>query len=202
MPVKHGFPRGVPELARDQIYYNQLFQEDTERDGRYVWSWHRQSSRVVTFYPALVLAKPPIIDIGCGCGQLAEMCADFGVAYAGGVDFSKRAIAIAKTLAPQTQFVLADIRDYNNYSAHNYETAVMLEVLEHIYEDRELIERIPTGKTVVGSVPNFHTEGHCRWFGTPEGAKRRYSDLLRIDRVITEQSGGANKWFIFRGVRK
>ena len=203
MPVKKGFPEGDKRLVRGVNHYNSVFQQEADREGKYTWPWQRQAARTVTYYPALLLAIAPILDVGCGAGQLAAMARAYGVAYAMGFDFSKRAVDLARKQCPSASFEIADATTAPALmQSTDYKTAVFLEVLEHVYEDLDIIAQVPVGKTVVASVPNFHTEGHCRWFPGEKEVIERYSRVLKMDRVITEQSGGSNQWFIFRGGRR
>jgi len=202
MPVAKGFPEGDRRLVRNAGHYDALFLQERNQGGKYTKPWQSQPSRVVTYYPALLLALAPILDVGCGTGQFAAMAKAYGVAYAMGFDFSQIAINIAQQQCPTARFEVADATSAHALMQSDYKTAVFLEVLEHVYEDLEIIAQVPKGRTVVGSVPNFHTEGHCRWFPSEKSVAKRYSTVLKIDRVITEQNGGTNRWFIFRGGRK
>jgi trans-aconitate methyltransferase len=198
--IKRGFPQGAPGLEMPKKYYDHLY-----ANGDFGKAWNRVGARTVTYYPALVMAEPPILDIGCGTGYLAVMCEQFGIAYAMGIDYSAEAIKIARERVPLARFATQSASDAERkvLTRQDYQTAVLLEVLEHVYDDIRLLKLIPKGRTVVASVPNFFTYGHVRWFYEPDEVRQRYKGALEIERIVTEQARvGSNQWFIFKGVRK
>lgn len=72
-----------------------------------------------------------IIDIGCGDGRFtAELSKAFPDVKVIGIDYSKRAINIAKAINPEIQFDCKDIiaSDYKQ----EFSAGVLMEVLEHI----------------------------------------------------------------------
>lgn len=192
-----GFPRGDPSLEHPSEHYDKIY---TRAEPS---SWTAQRARTVTWYPALLLAEPPIIDIGCGAGHLAQMCDVFDIPYVLGVDYSAKAIQLARQNAPSAQFMTADAAEGKTiFGSEDYRTAVFLEVLEHIHDDLGLLRQIPSGRVVVGSVPSFYTDGHVRWFANERQVWQRYKNVLQIERVVTERAvNGTNQWFIFKGVR-
>jgi hypothetical protein len=70
-----------------------------------------------------------------------------------------------------------------------------------VQEDLQLLHTVPKRKHVVLSVPNFHCEGHCRWFGNVGEAYRRYGAVLRIDDMHVTRAGD-HEWFLLAGVRR
>lgn len=103
-----------------------------------VLEWGYEYLSYVTLVADGVAAKQPskIIDIGCGDGRVtAELAAAQPEATVLGVDYSERAIAVAKAMNPNCHFMTADIvvkppaKDY-------YDAAVLVEVLEHIPIDQ------------------------------------------------------------------
>ncbi len=196
---KRGFPAGAEDLERSSVYYDKLYANAEHLDR----AWNARRDRTHVWYPALLLAEPPILDVGCGAGQLAEMCDVFGVPYAMGFDSSAQAIKLAERRVPLARFVAASGESAKQFfKRQDYHTAVFCEVLEHVYADLQLIRQVPRGRVVVGSVPNFCTEGHVRWFRTATEVRIRYAHVLKIERIITEPAAqGPNQWFIFKGVR-
>jgi SAM-dependent methyltransferase len=202
---RRGFPKGDPDLVLPAAYYEDIYARNFERKSA-LWShWAKQGGKHL-WYAAIILAEPPILDIGCGAGHLAAMYRAFGLdfAYAGGIDYSRSAIKIAKYHAPWANFAHAHAQTHPELlSRGHYQTAVLLEVLEHVFEDRDLLNMIPSGRGIVASVPSFPTEGHCRWFANGEQVKNRYGDILKIDRIVVEQGlQSTNRWFVMKGTRK
>jgi len=184
-------------------WYDAIYDDSIKNGDSYANHWVGMPNRLVTWYPALLLASGPIFEIGCGPGHLADMCVAYGKTYVKGIDYSSVAIKMAKKILPG-RFQVADALACKCLLDElDYETVVILEVLEHVFDDLAVISGIPVGKEVVASVPNFHTEGHARWFANTQQVKKRYSRLLDIDCIVTEEGlKSSNNWFIFRGVRR
>lgn len=193
-------PDGTKRLERDAAFYDRAI---LNRPAKAVAPWHEREARTVTLYPALVLAAPhdPILDVGCGVGCLAAMCWALGVPYHKGIDFSEEALRVAAYHAPDARFEQCNIFEYD-YTFGGYGVAVVIEVLEHVYRDLDLLQLIPKGRAVVGSVPNFYTPGHVRWFAGPGEVRARYEKVLDVDRIVVEKAAKTdNEWYIFRGMR-
>ena len=62
-----------------------------------------------------------------------------------GVDFSARAIAVARRLNPVFLFVVADLMRSHVFAEEHHDSLVCLEVLEHIQGDLGLVSQIPPG---------------------------------------------------------
>jgi trans-aconitate methyltransferase len=188
-------PEGAAELERDEGYYDRVKQNKNKH-------WQLIPTRRVTWYPALLLVRGSVFDVGCGTGHMAEMCRAFGIDYCCGIDFSYNAIHTARRRNPSLEFHWKNVFEAQELFEQDYDTALFVEVLEHVYRDLDLLDMVPQGRTVVGSVPSFWTEGHCRWFATPSQVRDRYGQKLGIDRIVTETAiNGSNSYFMFRGVK-
>ncbi len=126
---------------------------------------------------ALVPRGSSVVELGCGAGQLAEMVRRRCGRYIG-LDFSPRMIEQAQMHVMGGDFRLADLRTDPIPVAETY---IATEVLEHLADDRGLLESLPVGATVIFSVPSFDSESHIRLFPNRGDARRRYEDLLTID---------------------
>ena len=86
-----------------------------------------------------------ILDIGCGGGILSEEPSKMG-AKVTGIDSSKKSINIAKKHAKEQdleiEYINGSILDAS--SLGNYDCVVCFEMIEHIHEPKELIEKIGT----------------------------------------------------------
>jgi trans-aconitate methyltransferase len=192
-------PDGVPKLEREAAYYDQLdIGEEIKKP------WHQIPGRRVTWYPALLLAEEGIFDIGCGYGHMAEMCRAFGMDYRRGIDFSWAACAAARYRNPGVEFHHADVfKSQALFALADYRTAMFVETFEHVYRDLELIRMVPKGRVVVATVPNYWTEGHCRWFANAAQVRSRYSTVLNVQRIIAEFAvSGSNQYYVLKGTRK
>ncbi len=141
-------------------------------------------------------------DFGCGVGQFAELAIKKNKKYLFGVDFSEVAIneAIRRNPTKKDYFFIADLADEIKWVA--FDVAVCLEVLEHLDNDTQFLQNIPTGKHVVLSVPNYNSLSHVRYFKDAAAVKKRYKYHVEI-KSITEVPVGINgpKIFIIDGNR-
>ena len=143
-----------------------------------------ESSALPVYETALGLLPPQlaVIELGCGTGRFAELLRRSGQRAYYGVDFAPEVIAEAKRYCPSELFAVADIREWEHGSDLPDECCyVLLEVLEHLDDDRDVLMRIPPGMPVVFSVPNFWSESHVRRFFQPRDVFERYGDLLDFD---------------------
>jgi SAM-dependent methyltransferase len=201
---RRGLPAGDAGLVLPREHYERIYAEDLHR-RRGLWRlWNKQPGKFL-WYAAMAMARPPILDIGCGGGHLAAMYRDVGRPgdYVAGIDYSSHAITIAKRQAPRAHFAQGDASTHPELLARgHYRTAVLLEVLEHVYEDLELLQMIPEGRHVVASVPSFPTDGHCRWFANADQVRKRYLPVVKFHRIVVEAGlQSDNRWWIFQGVR-
>jgi len=143
----------------------------------------------------------PVVDLGCGPGQFAEILRMTNTASYTGYDFSEVAVEQARNRKlPDCQFVCAELGDLALPECAQF---VCLEVLEHIEADRELLTKIPTGARVVLSVPTYDSAGHVRVFPSPASVEERYADILSVQLVREiPVLGATKKIFLFEGVRR
>lgn len=132
----------------------------------------------------LVDRKLLVIDLGCGTGRFARHLHRTGQVAYHGVDFAPKVISEAAgyCVGDGSTFQVADIRAWEHGPDLPDECCyVLLEVLEHLDDDRDALMRIPPGLPVVFSVPNFWSESHVRRFLQPRDVFERYGDLLDFD---------------------
>ncbi len=142
-----------------------------------------------------------LLDIGCGPGQFAEFIlgAAPGLAYTG-VDFSGVAIAQAAARVPAATFIRADLTDGSEINTLSYDLVVALEVLEHIDSDLEVLGGLQSGARFVGSVPNFDSFGHVRFFRDEAAVRNRYGDRIHDLEVVPFQLAPNSILFLMSGV--
>lgn len=143
-----------------------------------------EESSALPVYEAAVgfLPQLPIIDLGCGTGRFAQLVLrELNLPYRG-YDFAPAVIDEATRYCQVGEFSVADIREWEHGPDLPEECCyVLLEVLEHLDDDRGALMRIPPGLPVVFSVPSFWSESHVRRFLQPSHVFERYGDLLDFD---------------------
>jgi trans-aconitate methyltransferase len=151
--------------------------------------------------------EQPILEIGCGAGQLARFLCDKGVDSYYGTDFSVEAIAMARSSCPRYTFFVRDLCKPGALEGIPYKTVIAIEVLEHLEDDLGTLTQIRAGTAVLGSVPSFPASCHVRHFSGCEEVTRRYKSLFEDFRVdsfaLSDALSSKRNWFfVFEGVRR
>jgi SAM-dependent methyltransferase len=142
-----------------------------------------------------LVPKGSVVELGCGPGLLLPY---LNVESYIGLDFSARAIALARSQFRRADFRVADVRDPIPVA----ETYVMNEVLEHLDDDLRLLRSLPSSLVVL-SVPSFDSASHVRFFEKEGAAVKRYGRVLAIDHVEYVPHGTAGRFFhLMRGRRE
>lgn len=155
------------------------------QQSRYYKLWQRVESHLIK--------GVPVLDIGCGPGQLGHMLTDLGYKYHG-IDFSETAIIQARKVCTAGTFEVADIFSVD-YSAFMGYQVICCETLEHVTEDRyllELIKQAIPGANIVITVPSFDDAAHVRYFKNSTEAISRYAKY-------TDRGETVGAWFILNG---
>jgi SAM-dependent methyltransferase len=144
-----------------------------------------------------------ILEIGCGPGQLAAFFLDQGVASYAGLDYSAKAIELARLAAPRGEFVVGDARSSGIYAEFDHDAVICTEVLEHIEDDLLVVSRFLPAKRCLGTVPNFPYESHVRHFRDAGEVASRYGRFFRDIDVMTFRSPTDENvlYFLFDGIR-
>ena len=182
----------------DDVYSRSEEYKKPYQDSVYYFLWTVIADRILRSQASSVL------DVGCGPGQFAHMLSGLGVTKYTGVDFSEVAVAHAQTIVPAFDFLVADALMSDCYTAREYDVLVCTEVLEHIEQDIELLERVPEGKRCICTVPNFPLVSHVRYFSSKEEVAERYAKLF-ADFSVCEYRGQrseSERFYLFEGVRR
>jgi SAM-dependent methyltransferase len=145
-----------------------------------------------------------VLEIGCGVGDLGKLIIERRHQYRG-FDFSPVAVECCLALCPQCDFRVGDAYNPANYLPHDYDTAVALEVLEHV-DDLRIIGNIPIGVRLIASVPDYDDVAHLRLY---KDSKRdildRFRPLLHVTEILSlvgkGHSGEPKTVYLFQGVR-
>jgi SAM-dependent methyltransferase len=121
----------------DEAYFDALYGESCRQ------SWaDRQRDRLVenmvTRYQ-VARGRPPLLDLGCGYGFLAERFRDRYTLY--NSDISEHALAVARKRLPEATFVCADAEKGNPF-AIRFQVVLLVNVLEHLSCPDETVARL------------------------------------------------------------
>lgn len=177
----------------DHIYGTSEMYQLHYTDSRYLPIWEAICARIDN--------GATVVEIGCGSGQLAEMLEERRrVAYTG-FDFSNQAIAIAKSKGIAGSVEVADART-TPLLLRPADFVICTEVLEHIQDDLTVLQRVPSGRRVIATVPDFESETHVRWFDSEAAVVQRYGHLFENLTVSTMTLPGVNgRFFLMDGHR-
>ena len=145
-------------------------------------------------------------DFGCGVGQFAKMCELREKYYARGVDFSKTAIEIARSMNPNKDFVVDTILNPNAFD-FDFDVAVFCETMEHIEEDIKVLSHVPSKKKVIITLPTYDYRSHVRHI-TNEKQLLRYKKLMSYIKTELihlhngQKENGERDVYMIVGVRK
>lgn len=181
-------------------YYNRIY---SEMSGEYA-KVHPEKSIYFEVWKGirnLISANATVLELGCGVGLFAKYLMESGVNYQRGVDYSTVAIDRAKAINPthQNKFHIMDLRHVNRIP--NHFTVICLEVLEHLENDLELLEKIDINTEVIFTVPDFDCESHQRHFKTEDEVFQRYTKLFSFVLIHKVKITSGNGVYIVKGVR-
>lgn len=189
----------------DAIYTSSKSYQDGYRVSHYLPTWALVMQLLDKHAP---VKEPRLLDIGCGTGQFAEFLVNHKTVNYTGLDFSKKAIELAKSRKYHNGFnrnipifIKTDINEQFVWD-EKFDAYTIMETLEHIENDTEIVSRIPQGAFVIITVPTFDDEGHVRFFTTKEEVLKRYGPFLGCEisnnRKVVEM---VRSWFVIYGYR-
>jgi 2-polyprenyl-3-methyl-5-hydroxy-6-metoxy-1,4-benzoquinol methylase len=136
---------------------HETFAGMAEHDSTHWWYVARRDvlasviAREVTLPP-----KPHILEIGCGTGHNLAMLARFGDVDAVELDAYARDIATKRLNRPVANAMLPELA---GVPVHHYDLVALLDVLEHVEDDRAALAaiavRLRPGGSVLLAVPQY-----------------------------------------------
>ena len=128
-------------------------------DKKYYDVWHDNKDSDLTNklkYEAVLnlIDKEPILDVGCGSCNFLKICKDENI-EAQGIDFSKKAVELAKKEKLKVKIGDAEKIPFKN---NIFATVTLLDVLEHVYSPRNALDEVhrvlkPQGELII-VIPN------------------------------------------------
>lgn len=193
-------PQITPDYIREEC--NNIYANE-----KYSYSKHYSESPYINVWKKISEYINPgerVVDIGCGVGQVMDMMLDKGAGRYTGFDISPIAISKAcERLAKRkdqnkASLICSNIFDWERVPAAD--KYILAEILEHITNDREMLEKVPSGSDVVITVPSFMGGSHVRKFDSEEEVKARYAGTIDCKAIDTIQYG-TGRIYVMNGVR-
>ena len=186
----------VSKTYYDEVYRHSKKYKSNAIDSIYIPVWKTISDVINR------RAYKSILDLGCGPGQFADYILQHHpqITYTG-VDFSNVAVQTARKRCPNATFIEKNLLSSDFSLKWDSEAIFLLEVLEHIENDIALLEKIPSKKEVICSVPNFDSFSHVRFFKDMNDVKQRYKSVflnLTITPISIQHSSAI---FLMLGVK-
>jgi len=156
-------------------------------------SWGLKYITYISFMTELIFALKPksLIDIGCGDGRLIQIVKK-SVPSITGIDLSKRAVAFAKAFNPEIEILCGDITELSQ----KYEMVTLVEVLEHIPEDKLEVFMRDVARLVLGegylliTVPTINVPLIKKHY--------RHYDLKMLENCIKPYFIIDKSWWLYR----
>lgn len=190
--IRHLHDGPAAEEALGPSYYDRVYSVSRSYRGKSEKAGHFGLWKRVA---ALVSPEDMVLEIGCGCGQLALMLYDKGIEYYRGFDFSEVGLGLCRVRVPSYQFTRADARDPEPFEDDDYEVAIAVEIFEHLDDDLAVIRQLPQGTRLIFSVPTFSSPSHVRFFRKNKAVHQYYGRALK-----NLQVEGFKQWFIGTGI--
>lgn len=178
--------------------------------------WLDVYKKALQFVPS-VESSSKIIDLGCGSGRFAKLLKMKDYTNYLGMDFAHELIKEARRYVPGYEFVKCSVlANKAKERFKEFDTFILLEILEHINQDLEVVSNIPSGSNMIFSLPNYMSKSHVRAFNNEDEVKQRYGHLIKFEDSDIWQakrkwdhvppSGGESvkmfsRIFIFKGVK-
>lgn len=151
-------------------------------------------------------AASMIVDFGCGVGYFAGRLLKLRYPNYIGIDFSQDMIDIASERVPEYEYVLMSLYSEElEQFIKDYRIFTIIETLEHMENDINVLNKIPSGSLIVGSVPRADSLAHVRTFSGVNSVVDRYGSIIKFNYIYQAKvntnklQGGVT---IFRGIKK
>lgn len=172
----------IPQAQNNQFQQN------------YNFSWGFEYLSYVNFILDFLKSQSAnsLLDIGCGDGRfLHEVKKQLKISKITGVDYSQKAIDLAKVINPDIEFIAGDIKE-KNILKNTYEVITLIETLEHIPPEEATLflngirQHISSNGKLLITVPADNvpvTPKHYRHFNA-ESLQATIKENFEIEKII------------------
>lgn len=173
-------------------YIPQFQNEKFQQNYNFSWGYEYLSYLYFTMEKIKEIAPSSLLDVGCGDGRfLHEVNKQLSIANLLGVDYSQKAIDLAKILNPSILFIAGDIKN-RELSKNKFDCITLIETLEHIppEETKDFLIGVknflkPEGRLIL-TVPSDNvpvTPKHYRHFNETS-LKETIKDSFEIEKIF------------------
>jgi len=147
-----------------------------------------RGERVLAKFSELGLADKRILEVGCGTGWLSQRLKQFGHVTA--IDLSPKAIEYAKTNDPESDYIAADILEYD-FAGKSFDVIVCVETLFYVEDQRRFLKKLSdlsdSGALLAFTTINSFVYSRCSDVGPPEpGQVRRWLPRKKTVELLRE----------------
>ena len=181
--ISHTSRQEYSEHERSFEYYNELWSRKADQHNQV----HPYVSVVLNLAQKYKMSPRNVIDIGAGFGNpAAEFLKLFTPEMYDLYEFSSAADEISKTLTskvPNNTRIHIYKYNFQNLTRRllaKYNVLVALEILEHINNDLEFLDKLKQKTCILFSLPISISRFHVRAFPTKRQIYQRYSHLINI----------------------
>lgn|GEM_PF-2413770 len=180
------------------------------------WNIKRNTRKGVVYYGYWEMAlrmidnltNKDVLDVGCGDGYFTSLIAKKNPHTLRGLDYSDRAIAFARILEPNVEFVMGDMYELP-LADGSVDIVYLIETLEHIPISRrpkavqEIARVLRAGGVLVISVPSINmplADKHEEHF-SKESLQRALQEAFTPRKIVGQDYGGIRHtlfWAAFR----
>lgn len=173
-------------------YIPQFQNEKFQQYYNFSWGYEYLSYLYFTIEKIKEISPSSLLDVGCGDGRfLHEVNKLLNISTLLGVDYSQKAIDLAKVLNPNILFIAGDIKN-KELSKNKFDGITLIETLEHIppAETKEFLIGVkhflkPEGRLII-TVPSDNvpvTPKHYRHFNEAS-LKETIKESFEIEKII------------------
>lgn len=130
-------PRQLPSIEDQRRFWDWHWQNWEQRKVLNDWT-ERRAQEILAFVRSLPIARPRILDFGCGRGWFTERLADLGELH--GIDLSPEGIAAAQLRRPDIRYIAGNIYDADLPKSY-FDIVVSQEVIAHVEDQSRYVER-------------------------------------------------------------
>jgi len=165
----------IPMGGQGIEYWDTHIQQNTNN----LPDWVKLYERIAKILPTD--KNVAIADFGCQGGYFAEFLHKKGYKNYWGIDFAPSTIKMARISVPEFKFTVGNVYDKKIQDEFpKYDVFIGIQFFHFIKRDLDVINKFPSGKSVILSVANRSSLETVRMFRKVKEVRARYSSVINI----------------------